>query len=90
VERFLEIFRKYGEILEHRLCVDYDTNKRNGKAWVLYKTSKQAEMALEALDGLILNNRSIEIKRSLKKGFVPADTTNFTTNTRFTGLGGTK
>jgi RNA recognition motif-containing protein len=62
------------------------SNKRNGKAWVLYKTTKQAEAALEALDGLILNNRSIEIKRSLKKGFVPADTTNFTPNTRFTGL----
>ena len=37
---------------------------------------------------MILNNRSIEIKRSLKKGFVPTDTTNFTVSTRFTGLGG--
>ena len=37
---------------------------------------------------MILNDRSIEIKRSLKKGFVPADTTNFTASTRFTGLGG--
>jgi hypothetical protein len=72
--------------LEYRLCIDHNSNKRNGKAWCLYRTSKQAEMALEGLDGLILNNRSIEIKRSLKKGFVPADTTNFTTNTRFTGL----
>ncbi len=71
MSKFLDIFGKHGDIIEHRLCVDYDTNKRNGKAWVLYKTTKQAEAALEALDGMILNNRSIEIKRSLKKGFVP-------------------
>ena len=66
--------------------MDQHTNKRNGKAWVLYKTPKQAEAALDALDGLILNNRSIEIKRSLKKGFVPADPTNFTPQHRFTGV----
>ena len=53
---------------------------------MLYKTTKQAEAALEALDSLILNNRSIEIKQSLKKGLFPTDTTNFTPNTHFTGL----
>lgn len=38
------------------------------------------------MDGLQLNGRNIEIKRSLKKGFVPADTTNFTSSTKFTGI----
>jgi hypothetical protein len=32
------------------------------------------------------NGRNIEIKRSLKKGFIPADTTNFTSSTKFTGI----
>jgi hypothetical protein len=35
---------------------------------------------------LQLHGRNIEIKRSLKKGFVPADTTNFTSSTKFTGI----
>lgn len=85
-EKVLDLFGKYGEILDYRLCVDNRTNLRNGKAWILYKTIAQSEKAIDALDGMSLNNRSIEIKKSLKKGFVPADTTNFTSSTKFTGI----
>ena len=41
--------------------------------------------ALEELDGMSLNDRAIEIKRSLKKGFFPIDNTNFMTKSRFNG-----
>ena len=37
------------------------------------------------MDGANFNNRSIEIKNSLKKGFVPSDPTNFTINHKFKG-----
>ena len=76
---FLELFGKYGSITGHKLCTDYLSGLRNGKAWITYKLNAEAEKALEALDGISLNKRSIEIKKSLKKGFVPNDSTNFTT-----------
>jgi RNA recognition motif-containing protein len=83
--RFKDLFSKFGEIIHYKLCEDNSTGLRNGKAWVLYKTSKQAERCLDELDGLSLNNRSIEIKRSLKKGFTPADQNNFTSKQKFQG-----
>lgn len=38
--KFRELFSRYGEITHSKLCEDNATGLRNGKAWVLYKTSK--------------------------------------------------
>ena len=35
-----ELFAKYGELVNLKLCKDYENGKRNGKAWIHYKTSK--------------------------------------------------
>ncbi len=70
-KEFLELFRKYGTVMSHEFCVNKDSKIRNGKAFITYKSTKEAEFAMQELDGKVLNNRSIEIKRSLKRGSVP-------------------
>ena len=68
---FLELFQEFGEIQSHKLQADFKSGLRNGKAWIKYKTAKQALYAMAELDGKSLNSRSIEIKQCLKKGFYP-------------------
>lgn len=74
---FLRVFGQFGEIVEHKLCENTTNGLRNGKAWVRYRTGREAERAMEELDGLSMNGRSIEVKKGLKKGFTPQDYVHF-------------
>jgi len=70
-KEFLALFGEYGEVASHKLQVDFNSGLRNGKAWIKFKTHKQAIAAMVNLDGKSLNDRSIEIKQCLKKGCYP-------------------
>ncbi|OVA01962.1 RNA recognition motif domain [Macleaya cordata] len=60
-EDLMEIFSKFGDVLEVHLVVDKDTRRSKGIAYVLYTLPESAVRALEELDNSIFQGRLLHI-----------------------------
>jgi RNA recognition motif-containing protein len=62
-----EAFERYGEVLEAQVVTDRDTGRSRGFGFVTYVQPTEADEAVQALDGTVLDGRTIRVTESQPK-----------------------
>ena len=76
-----QLFENYGTVLKATVATDRETGKPRGFAFVEMANSQEAQRAIEALDGHVINGRALAVKeaeqrtdnRSTPRPFTPRD-----------------
>ncbi|CAJ2660830.1 organelle RRM domain-containing protein 6, chloroplastic-like [Trifolium pratense] len=66
-QRFESLFSPFGEITEATLIIDPNTQRPKGFGFVSYKSEIQAEKAIKALNGRIVDGRIIFVEPAKPK-----------------------
>ncbi|XP_019199982.1 PREDICTED: glycine-rich RNA-binding protein 2, mitochondrial-like isoform X2 [Ipomoea nil] len=56
-----DAFRKYGDVIEARIITDRETGRSRGFGFVTFGSPEDASAAIQALDGQMLDGRSIRV-----------------------------
>nr|GMC73758.1 glycine-rich RNA-binding protein 2, mitochondrial-like [Ipomoea batatas] len=56
-----DTFRKYGDVIEARVITDRETGRSRGFGFVTFGSAEDASAAIQALDGQMLDGRSIRV-----------------------------
>jgi RNA recognition motif-containing protein len=59
--RLQEVFAPFGELVESRIAVDWETGRSRGFGWVTYEAASDAEAAMAALDGQKLSGKTLRV-----------------------------
>lgn len=59
--RLQEVFGPFGELVESRVAVDWETGRSRGFGWVTYDAASDAEAAMAALDGQKLAGKTLRV-----------------------------
>ena len=62
--RLREAFEAHGEVTEAKVITDRDTGRSRGFGFVSYTSDGDAESAIEALDGTVLDGRTIRVNEA--------------------------
>jgi RNA recognition motif-containing protein len=76
-----QLFEAYGTVLKATVATDRETGKPRGFAFVEMADSQEAQRAIQALDGYVINGRALAVKeaeqrsdnRSTPRPFTPRD-----------------
>ncbi len=59
-----EAFEAHGEVTEAKVIMDRDTGRSRGFGFVSYTSDQDAESAIQALDGSMLDGRTIRVNEA--------------------------
>jgi RNA recognition motif-containing protein len=63
-ERLRETFEEYGEVLSARIITDRDTGRSRGFGFVEMEAEDEANAAIEALNGSMLDGRPLTVNEA--------------------------
>jgi RNA recognition motif-containing protein len=64
----LEAFQPFGDVREAKVITDRDTGRSRGFGFVTYSTGEQAQAAKDAMNGAILDGRTLRVDEAQDKG----------------------
>jgi len=59
-----QLFENYGTVLKATVATDRETGKPRGFAFVEMADREEAQQAIEALDGYVINGRALAVKEA--------------------------
>ena len=70
-ETLSEVFSQFGEVVESKVIVDRETGRSRGFGFVTFEDDEAAEEAIKAMDGQVLDGRTIRVDKARERNRSP-------------------